>query len=84
MRSLRGPRAFDELLTFQSVKRVSNDHFIADKACDLRGELWTNPDSDQRCRGCRFCFPLEANRSRAVNDVREQCTTDHTVYETPS
>jgi hypothetical protein len=32
----------------------------------------------------RFCFPLEASRSRAVNDVHEQCTTDHTVYETPS
>ncbi|HSY63290.1 MAG TPA: hypothetical protein VK829_01765 [Terriglobales bacterium] len=36
MRSLGGPRAFDELLAFQSLKRVTHyGAFVTDKASDL-------------------------------------------------
>ena len=37
-RSLTGPRAFDELVALQSIKRIRNDRaFVAEKACDVVG-----------------------------------------------
>ena len=44
MHPLRGPRALDELLAFQPIKRAANYRaFIADKACDLVGAGETQP-----------------------------------------